>query len=68
MWSLYINHRINKVAEAFGVPPTLEAKPRYNVAPTQEVVSILSNGSPHLDWLQWGLIPSWAKDPQLARR
>ncbi|HLJ33087.1 MAG TPA: SOS response-associated peptidase [Ktedonobacteraceae bacterium] len=59
---------INKVAEAFGVPPTLETKPRYNVAPTQEVVSILSNGSPHLDWLQWGLIPSWAKDPSIGAK
>ncbi|MHB8598247.1 MAG: SOS response-associated peptidase [Ktedonobacteraceae bacterium] len=60
---------INKVAEAFGVPPTLEARPRYNVAPTQEVVSILSNdGSPHLDWLQWGLIPSWAKDASIGAK
>lgn len=59
---------INKVAEAFGVPATLETKPRYNVAPTQEVVSILSNGSPHLDWLQWGLIPSWAKDASIGAK
>src|SRR5437899_12546643 len=57
---------ISTVASLFGVSPTIEASPRYNVAPTQEVVSILSNGSAHLDWSQWGLIPSWAKDASIA--
>src|SRR5437667_10225794 len=59
---------ISTVASLFGVSPTIEASPRYNVAPTQEVVSILSNGSAHLDWLQWGLIPSWAKDPSIGSK
>ncbi len=59
---------LNKIAETFGVAPTLETKPRYNIAPTQEVVSILSNGSAHLDWLQWGLIPSWAKEASIGAK
>src|SRR5437016_4788822 len=59
---------IKTVAEKFGVPPTLQAAPRYNVAPTQEVVSILSNGSAHMEWLQWGLIPSWAKDESIGSK
>ncbi len=59
---------ISTVASLFGVSPTIEASPRYNVAPTQEVVSILSNGSAHLDWLQWGLIPSWAKDGSIGSK
>lgn len=59
---------ISTVASIFGVSPTLETSPRYNVAPTQEVVSILSNGSAHLDWLQWGLIPSWAKDASIGSK
>ncbi|HCJ34477.1 MAG TPA: hypothetical protein DHV65_09295, partial [Ktedonobacter sp.] len=42
--------------------------PRYNVAPTQEVVSILRNGSAHMEWLQWGLIPSWAKDETIGAK
>src|SRR6266702_803916 len=49
---------VKTIAETFGVAPAIEAAPRYNIAPTQEVGSILSNGSVHLDWLQWRLIRS----------
>ncbi len=59
---------IDTVAKAFGVAPSLQAAPRYNIAPTQEVVSILSNGSAHMEWLQWGLIPSWAKDESIGSK
>jgi len=59
---------VSTVASIFGVSPTIETSPRYNVAPTQEVVGILSNGSAHLDWLQWGLIPSWAKDASIGSK
>lgn len=59
---------INTLAEIFGVAPTLEAAPRYNIAPTQEVVSILRDGTAHLEWLQWGLIPSWAKDASIGSK
>lgn len=59
---------IRKVAERFGVAPTLEAQPRYNVAPTQNIVTILNSGSPHLDLMRWGLIPAWAKDEAIGSR
>jgi putative SOS response-associated peptidase YedK len=59
---------IKTVAEQFGVPATLETSPRYNVAPTQEVVSIVRNGASHLALLRWGLIPSWAKDESIGSR
>src|SRR5205085_989818 len=59
---------IKTVAEVFGVAPTLEITPRYNVAPTQEVVTILRNGTDHLAQLRWGLIPSWAKDESVGSR
>ncbi len=59
---------INTIAKTFGVAPSVEAAPRYNIAPTQEVVSILSNGTAHLEWLQWGLIPSWAKDASIGSK
>ncbi len=32
---------VKTIAETFGVAPAIEAAPRYNIAPTQEVVSIL---------------------------
>ncbi len=60
---------IQTVAQVFGVPATLEAKPRYNIAPTQEVVSVINDdGSKHLAWLRWGLIPKWAKSESIGNR
>src|SRR6266581_1196254 len=65
-YTLTVN--IKTIAEKFGVEPTLEAEPRYNVAPTQNVVSIMRNGTTHLAELRWGLIPSWAKDESVGSR
>lgn len=61
---------INAVGKAFNVPvpPSLQTVPRYNIAPTQNVVSILSNGTPHLDLLRWGLIPSWSKEESIGSK
>src|SRR6266568_7616624 len=53
---------ISRVAQRFGVAPSIQVSPRYNVAPTQDVVTIMRNGTAHLDLLRWGLVPSWAKD------
>ena len=61
---------INSVARAFNVPvpSSLQTAPRYNIAPTQNVVSVLSNETTHLDMLRWGLIPSWAKDESIGSK
>ncbi len=59
---------INAVAKAFGVAPSLQTASRYNVAPTQEVVSILQDETKHLDFLRWGLIPSWAKEESIGAK
>ena len=59
---------IDAVAKAFGVAPSLQTAPRYNVAPTQEVVSILHDETKHLDFLRWGLIPSWAKEESIGAK
>jgi putative SOS response-associated peptidase YedK len=53
---------MNRVAQVFGVASSLQVAPRYNVAPTQDVVTIMRNGSAHLELLRWGLIPAWARD------
>jgi putative SOS response-associated peptidase YedK len=59
---------IQTIAETFGVPASLETEARYNVAPTQQVVTIMRNGADHLALLQWGLIPSWAKDESIGAK
>ncbi len=41
--------------------------PRYNVAPGQEVISIINDGSKNrVGLLKWGFVPSFAKDNKLA--
>ena len=45
--------------------------PRYNIAPTQPVVAVKARnvqGERELVILQWGLVPSWAKDPAMGSR
>jgi putative SOS response-associated peptidase YedK len=54
--------------EHFGVeqPPGIDLKPRYNVAPSQDVPAIRQHDSSReLVLLHWGLIPFWAKDEKL---
>lgn len=65
-----LTHDINAVARAFRVPvpPSLQTSARYNVAPTQNIVTAINDGSPHLDMLRWGLIPSWAKDESIGSK
>lgn len=43
--------------------------PSYNIAPTQQVATVLvEDGKRKLEMLHWGLIPSWADDPQIGNR
>jgi putative SOS response-associated peptidase YedK len=40
---------------------------RYNIAPTQSVPVVrLRDGQRRLEFLRWGLIPSWAKDSKIG--
>ncbi len=62
---------IDTVAKLFGVAPTIDSAARYNIAPMQEVVSILrenDENTAHMEWLQWGLVPSWAKDEGIGSK
>ena len=45
-----------------------ELGPRYNIAPSQPVAVVANNGQNKVEFFQWGLIPSWAKDPQIGNR
>jgi putative SOS response-associated peptidase YedK len=53
------------------IPKQTDLPISYNVAPSQKVLSIRFNPETRarsLDALQWGLIPYWAKDPNIAYR
>lgn len=41
--------------------------PRYNIAPSQQVLAIISDGEERrIGRLRWGLVPYWAKDVKLG--
>ena len=42
--------------------------PRYNIAPTQPVAVVTSADDRKVEMFQWGLIPSWSKDPSMGSR
>jgi putative SOS response-associated peptidase YedK len=57
------------IAEAFALFREPHVKPRYNVAPTQQVLAIRfeEDATPREPvLLRWGLVPSWAKDTKGA--
>ena len=58
------------IASAFNIAQIPPLEPRYNIAPTQLIPSILSapGGEKKLQMLRWGLIPSWAKDAKIGAK
>ena len=52
------------LAEIFGLIEIPTYPARFNIAPSQKVAVIRQNGDGQnrLDFLRWGLIPSWAED------
>ena len=42
----------------------LTLSPRYNVAPSQSMPVVVRNSPNRLLEMQWGLIPSWSKEPR----
>lgn len=65
-----LSQPIDRVASVFNLAQTPPLEPRYNIAPTQLVPSILSapGGEKQLQMLRWGLIPAWAKDPAIGAK
>ena len=56
-----------ELTEEYGLIETPEVRPRYNIAPSQEIAAIrYTPGAPNnreLIFLRWGLIPFWSKNP-----
>jgi putative SOS response-associated peptidase YedK len=58
-----------QIAARFGVPLPQSYKPRYNIAPTQEVLALIADAlGRRVENVRWGLIPHWAKDPKIAQK
>ena len=65
MWSILEDYKI-----------PMDFKPRYNIAPTQDVPVIPNTineiesdtNTKKLEFFKWGLIPSWAKDAKIGSK
>jgi putative SOS response-associated peptidase YedK len=62
------NHTRTASGSIFGLTVPDEIQPRYNISPTQPIAVAPNDGKFQLDYYTWGLIPSWAKDPQIGSR
>ncbi|HEY9728669.1 MAG TPA: SOS response-associated peptidase [Chroococcales cyanobacterium] len=59
------------IAKAFEVDNVPALEPRYNIAPTQSVPTVLQpsvSQSRQFKMLHWGLIPKWAKDSKIGAK
>jgi putative SOS response-associated peptidase YedK len=59
------------VAEEFDLPEVPGLRPRFNIAPDQPVAVVRfdpEEGARRLDFLTWGLVPSWADDLRIGDR
>ena len=58
------------IALLFGLEYPPEIRPRYNIAPMQQVpvVRVNSHGQRELVQVRWGLVPRWARDPSIGAK
>jgi len=62
-----LNSTPQKLKQRFGAEPPPDLRPRYNVAPTQEVPIVRREGEDRrFALVRWGLVPSWAKDAKFG--
>lgn len=68
----FLARRALEIARALGLPLSPRAepwRPRYNIAPTQEVLTVIGGESgPLIEPRRWGLIPHWAKDATIGSK
>jgi putative SOS response-associated peptidase YedK len=59
-----------ELANTFGLAAMPNLSSRYNIAPSQPIAAVVQteNNPKHLQWLRWGLVPSWAKDPAMGNK
>lgn len=65
-----LTHDLQSIAKAFNATTStsLQIVPHYNIAPTQNIVTVIREKQNYLDVLRWGLIPSWAKEESIGSR
>jgi putative SOS response-associated peptidase YedK len=55
--------------ERFGIRELPPLVPRFNVAPGSDILVVRErDGARVADFVRWGLVPSWARDPTIGNR
>jgi putative SOS response-associated peptidase YedK len=58
-----------RLAKEFKVREVPDVEPRYNIAPTQDILSVRQvDDEREAVFLKWGLVPSWAKDATIGAK
>jgi putative SOS response-associated peptidase YedK len=58
-----------RLAREFKLGEVPEIEPRYNIAPTQDILGVIEAADGReMKFFKWGLIPSWAKDTAMGAR
>lgn len=58
-----------RLAKEFKVAEVPDVEARYNIAPTQDILSIrCAEDDREAVFLKWGLVPSWAKDVSIGAK
>lgn len=68
-FTVTVSHKA--LQDAFPLFDLPEFKPRYNVAPTQQILAVRheeGSDKPKGVFLRWGLVPSWADDLSIGNR
>jgi putative SOS response-associated peptidase YedK len=63
--------RRDDLARELGIPREAipeDLTPRWNIAPSQLVPIVRQDEEVRMALFQWGLVPSWAKDPKIGNR
>ncbi len=59
----------NVLAQRFGANASqVGLAPQYNIAPTNRAPVLIEESGRQLKFMQWGLVPSWAKDTVIGSR
>lgn len=63
-----LEHSPEQLTKAYRLSSSPALSPRYNIAPSQKIAVVRQHngGDRELAHLQWGLVPSWAKDPAIG--
>jgi putative SOS response-associated peptidase YedK len=58
-----------EVLKKYRVKSPIEIYSNRNISPSQNALVLLrENGEDKLEYLKWGLVPSWAKDPKIGNK